>query len=133
MDPSEFEGLSDKIIEVDLSIVDELEESVKELEDYIVRLDEISIKSLALVMDDQAVEIAAAKEEYQSRRKELAKSIREFVGTHLAPTPTPTPTPGSEQEQEHNPMIKDCTELISVFKTEFDRLTNLFRVTEVHL
>ena len=87
--------------------------------DCLKQWQEVNLVNLRYSLDEQAYLIAEAREEYVGRRKDLASKVRNFVTTHVA---------GDAAEGS---AVCDANNLIDAFKTEFDFLSKMCKLSEV--
>lgn len=142
MDPSEFEGIVDRVsdpltfsnleqllaannnkfVKMDLSKEsDEIYVAVFKIKESSQKWDEVSFNSLRLAWDEQAIKIAEYKESMAAKKKVLASKTRNLLSLLSA-------SPKEEGSDDDADLAGETKELISAFKAEFDflSLTNRF-------
>lgn len=102
------------------------------VKDNMKKWNEVDMKNLIIILEEQAIKITELREEYVSKRKLLATSVRTFTNTHIATTnSTSTSASASESSIETiEKMRKDSKELIDEFKSNFDNLANTSKFAE---
>lgn len=96
------------------------------IRDVITNWKGIGLEQLKFSLDEQAVKVSELKEDYVKSRKVLAANIKAFSATYLKANNDN----GADSDNEDDDWRLPATELVEMFKNEYDKLSIFAKFSE---